>query len=651
MTLSRQLIILIVALFIVGLLGTFAISLNNTRQFLMTQLQSHAQDTATSLGLSLSPPMANNDLPTMNSMVDAIFDRGYYQDITVKRIDGAALIERRNPLRIEGVPAWFVERVPLGTPEGEALVMSGWRQAAIVHVRSHPGYAYAELWRNAVETLSWFGSAALATLLLGLLMLRVVLRPLRAVEAQADAICARDYRLQSTLPRTRELRRVVEAMNRLSSKIKLMFDEQAQASERLREHAYKDPVTGLGNRRYFDTQLQHLLVTPEQFGQSALLLVQLDDFKGFNDRHGYQAGDALLRRAADLIGGVCPPSQAGSVARLGGADFAVLMAQTTEGDAERFGQNICQALQQLHASSQADTATPAFVGIALTRLAQTASELLAEADMALRAAHTGAVPWHRYDSAALDQRDIHGAAEWHGILRQALHSATIVLHAQPVLATNDTARVLHQEILMRLPTAAGGLLTAGMFIPMAERLGLARALDKLMLTQVIAHLAAQTEQAVPYAVNLSASALGEPDFVEWLCVELERHAALAGRLIFELPEHGVLGDVAALRGFTERVARYGARCTIDHFGRGFASFGYLSSIKAHAIKIDGSYIRGIDSDQDKRFFVQALVKTAHSIDLEVIAESVERQAEWDVLRELGVDGVQGYLPGAPVHLL
>lgn len=651
MTLSRQLITLIVALFIIGLLGTLAISLSNTRHFLITQLESHAQDTATSLGLSLSPPMANNDLPTMNSMVDAIFDRGYYQEITIKRIDGSMLIERKNPLRIEGVPAWFVERIPLSTPEGEALVMSGWRQAATVHVRSHPGYAYAELWRNGMETLWWFSAAALGTLVLGLLMLRMVLRPLRAVEAQAEAICTRDYRLQAKLPRTRELRRMVEAMNRMSSKVKLMFDEQAQSSERLREHAYKDPVTGLGNRRYFDTQLQHLMVTPEEFGQGALLLVQLSDFKGFNDRHGYQAGDALLRRAAALISECCAPGKACSVTRLGGADFAVIAAQTTASDAELLGQGICHALQQLHASSQADTATPAYVGISLARPAQSVSELLAEADMALRAAQTGATPWYCYDSATLEQQDVHGAADWHEILRNALRTSGIVLYAQPVLAVADATRVMHQEVLMRLPTVAGTLLSAGMFIPMAERLGLARELDKLMLTRVIAHLTAHTAQSLSYAVNLTAGALGDPSFVDWLCGQLEQHAPIASRLMFELPEYGVLADVTALRRFTERVAHYGARCSIDHFGRGFASFGYLSTIKAHTIKIDGSFIHGIDTDQDKRFFVQALIKTARSIDLEIIAESVERQAEWDALREMGVDGVQGYLPGAPVQLL
>ncbi len=650
MTLSRQLITLIVALFIIGLLGTLAISINNTRHFLITQLESHAQDTATSLGLSLSPPMASKDLPTMNSMVDAIFDRGYYQEITIKRIDGSTLIERMNPLRIEGVPAWFVKRIPLGTPEGEALVMSGWRQAATVHVRSHPGFAYAELWRNSMETLWWFGATALGTLALGLMMLRMVLRPLRAVEAQAEAICARDYRLQAILPRTRELRSVVDAMNRMSSKVKLMFDEQAQTSERLREQAFKDPVTGLGNRRYFNTQLQHLMVSQEEFGQGALLLVQLNDFKSFNDRQGYQAGDALLERAAALISACCAPGKSCSVSRLGGADFAVIAVQTTPGDAEQLGQGICQALVQLHAGPQTGTATPVYVGIALAHPAQSASELLAETDMALRAAQTGTEPWHRYDSTTLVQQDIYGAGEWQEILRNALRTFAITLYAQPVLAADDASRVLHQEILMRLPTAGGTLLTAGLFIPMAERLGLGRALDKLMLTRVISHLTAHGTQALPYAVNLTAGALSDPAFVDWLCGQLEQHAPIAGRLLFELPEYGVLADIQALRRFTERVARYGARCSIDHFGRGFASFGYLSTIKAHAIKIDGSYIHNIDTDKDKRFFVQALIKTARSIDLEIIAESVESQAEWDTLRELGVDGVQGYLPGVPVQL-
>lgn len=650
MTLSRQLITLIVALFIIGLLGTLAISLNNTRHFLITQLESHAQDTATSLGLSLSPPMAGNDIPTMNSMVDAIFDRGYYQEITIRRIDGSILIERSNPLRIEGVPAWFVENIPLTTPEGEALVMSGWRQAATVLVHSHPGYAYAELWRIGMDTLWWFGATALGTLALGLLMLRMVLRPLRAVEAQAEAICARDYRLQAKLPRTRELRRMVEAMNRMSSKVKLMFDEQAQSSERLREQAYKDPVTGLGNRRYFDTQLRHLLVTPEEFGQGAVLLVQLNDFKGFNDRHGYQAGDDLLRRSATLISACCAPGKACSITRLGGADFAVIAAQTTAGEAELLGEAISQAMQQLHASSQTDAVTPAHVGIALARPAQSVTELLAAADMALRAAQGGTTPWFRYDSSALEPADVHGAADWHGILRNALDIDGIVLYAQPVLAVDDAARVLHREVLMRLPTASGTLLSAGLFIPIAERLGLARSLDKLMLTQVIAHLGAHAAEPLSYAVNLTAGAIGETGFVDWLCAQLEQHAPIAHRLILELPEYGVLADVAALRRFTERVARYGARCSIDHFGRGFASFGYLSTIKAHSIKIDGSFIHAIEADQDKRFFVQALIKTARSIDIEIIAESVEHQAEWDTLREMGVDGVQGYLPGAPVLL-
>jgi len=135
----------------------------------------------------------------------------------------------------------------------------------------------------------------------------------------------------------------------------------------------------------------------------------------------------------------------------------------------------------------------------MARPAQSVSELLAEADMALRAAQTGAAPWYRYDSTTLEQQDVHGATDWHDILRNVLRTSEIVLYAQPVLAVADSSHVLHQEVLMRLPTAAGTLLSAGMFIPMAERLGLARDLDKLMLTRVIAHLTAHTAQSLPYA--------------------------------------------------------------------------------------------------------------------------------------------------------
>ena len=130
MPLSRQILLIVSLMFALIFVGTFVLTVQNTRQFLVTQMQSHAQDTATSLGLSLSPHMASEDVLLMESMVDAIFDRGYYREILVRSIKGEALIKRELPIKVYQTPAWFVSLLPLSFPTGEADVMAGWRQAA-----------------------------------------------------------------------------------------------------------------------------------------------------------------------------------------------------------------------------------------------------------------------------------------------------------------------------------------------------------------------------------------------------------------------------------------------------------------------------------------------------------------------------------------
>ncbi len=127
----------------------------------------------------------------MNSMVDAIFDRGYYKTISVITVDGDTLIERNNPVTSKDVPSWFINNVDLRLPTAEAMVMSGWKQAATVVVVSHPGYAYRELWKNTVDTFWLFSLTTITALLLGILAIRLLLKPLQRVEEQAEAICER----------------------------------------------------------------------------------------------------------------------------------------------------------------------------------------------------------------------------------------------------------------------------------------------------------------------------------------------------------------------------------------------------------------------------------------------------------------------------
>lgn len=650
MRLSRQLLLIIFLIFLVVFAGTLAISVNNTRVYLSEQMQSHAQDTATSLSLSLAPAMARRDWALVNSMVDAIFDRGYYRELTIVSLDGKPLLERRLPVVIEDVPQWFVRLVPLETPTGEALITTGWRQAGTLLVRSHPGYVYRELWRSSVATFWWFLGCGVGAMLLVAAILRLALAPLRAIEQQALAIGNREFPILERIPWTRELRQVVLAMNKMSAKVKQILGAQVELTEKMREEAYRDPVTGLANRRHFDSRVAYLLASPDEFPHGALLLLELANFRAYNAQHGFEAGDELLRQAGRLLEQACQDARTHLVARLGGADFAILAAVESADEADALAENICRALAQLSLQGLADTPCAGHLGLALFDAGQTASELFAEADMALRAAQgKGPNAWHAYRRAALEKREVHGATRWQDILRQAIDGGGIALYSQPVVSCGG-GEILHHEIFARLGHDDDRMLPAGVFMPMAERLGLAGTLDRLIVAAVLARLRADGAMGGMLSLNISPTSVHDPAFADWLYGLLRPSPELAGRLIFESSEYGCAARPEALHRFVDGLRAVGSRFCLDHFGAGFASFGYLRDLKLDYIKLDGSCSRRVDQNKDNQFFVRALAEIAHGLEIQVIAEAVEDQQECDALKALRIDGVQGYLVGEPARL-
>lgn len=642
MRLSRQLILLVTLLIVLLFVGSFSINLNNARAYLATQLASHAQDAATSLGLSVTSHLAEGDQAVAQSMADALFDRGDYLDIRIEQLDGEALVDRSAELRVPGVPAWFVQLVPLDTPLGEAELMRGWRQAGRVLVRSHPGYAYEQLWATARESLLWYGLAGLAVLLLGSLGLRLLLRPLGEVERQAEAICNREFPITERVPFTLEFRRVVEAMNRLSAKVQQMLANSEGLATRLREQAYQDPVTGLANRRQFMEVLNHRVSDPEGM-VGGLLLVGLRDFKEYNQQFGFTAGDRLLQAAAQLLQEQLAGAGRFQLARLAGADFAVLLE-----DADRQGfaiaaRRLAEGLAGLCSRVELPSADVGHVGGAYFRH-QTAEQLLAEADAALRQAQSAganASVVTLEGGAAAPERP---AGEWRRLVAEALAEDRLVLAWQPVL--DCAGQLLHREAFLRMPDPdqPDRLLTAGKFLPLAEASGLAPQLDRFVLGRVLQGLG---QAASPVAVNLSPASLEDRELLDWLHSRLSASADLAGRLLLEVSEYGATAHAKTLGQWIERLAPTGVKFSLDQFGRGFSAFRYLRGLKAHYLKIDGSFTRELDRNPDNQFLIQVLCEIAHGLDMRVIAEAVESEAVWQVLPGLGVDGGQGYWLGAP----
>lgn len=653
MTLYRQLILTVVALFSASFLASVTISTNNLRSFLVEQFATHAQDTATSLGLALSPYMKNNDAAVMNAMIDAIFDRGYFKSITLISVDGNHLIERVSSMRNPDVPSWFIDLVDLRLPVAEAMVLSGWKPAATISVSVHSGHAYQELWENFRNTLLLFSLTAGMAMLLGVAAVHLLLKPLKRVEEQAGAICRQDFVTQRMLPRTRELRRVVKAMNRLSGKINEIFAEQATLTERLRVEAYQDELTGLGNRRYFNRRLQTLLEPGEDASTGIVLLVELSHLAQINMKSGYQAGDELLRRVAQQLMKRLAGFERCFSARVSGAGFGVVIEDIDGPAVDTLAASLSDDLLQGGTSSPAETGNVATIGVALWKTGDSPSDILARADIALRSARTtGGNAWQRYMPAGEPEAHVPDIAQWRSYLAEIIRTANVALCAQSVHVLDRAGDDLfHREVFLRLPSDDGRFfVTAGAFMSRAEQSDLACGMDKVAVEKLIAHLAANPEDTDRYALNLTSTSLHDTTFVDWLCSRLAATHGTGRRLAFEFPELAVLKSIQTARSVFNRLSGLGCDCGIDHFGHGFNSFGYLRSFRIGYLKLDGSYSRDIHKEIDNQFLVRTLVDTAHSVGIRVIAAAVESEPELEAFRRLSVDGVQGYLLGRPESL-
>lgn len=643
MSLLKQLFLAICLFLLVAFSGSFFVSLESSREQMLSQLRSHAQDAATALGLSLTSQV--DDPAMMELMVSSIFDSGYYNSIRVVNIeDESLLLERSVPANIEGVPQWFVRLVNLHPQGGDALVMRGWEQVARVEVLSNPQFALARLWDSSLGGLLWLLVCGLLSAVFGGWLLRRQLRPLDAMVRQAEAISHREFISLPTAPRTPELKRVVLAMNQMVEKLKALFTEEAARSEKLRAESYQDSLTGLANRRLLDEQLGDQLLLNEQSGDGYLLMLRVNDLSGLNQRLGGQRTDALIKSIGDLLKriGTQADRRHWLAARNRGGEFSLLTPGLDSRGAERLAMEISATLENLRLTGACDCTPVAHLGIVAYRPGDPLSGVWLRLDQALAQAQQHPErPWALLqDFAAGPSQPQH---DWRAWIDDALSNGKLKLYFQPVVQCADTSEVLHHKVLARLLDPQGEAIAAGHFLPWIERLGWSARFDLAMLEHTLDYL---VEHAWPLALSLSGSTLRDPDALQRILDQLKALPDLARLLTLEIDERQ-LPSASELQQLSQRLRDSGYRIGLQHFGGNFSQIGNLAHLGLAYLKVDGSYIRDIDRQSDKQLFIEAVFRATHSIDLPLIAEQVETQGELDTLKALGLFGVMGRLIGPP----
>ncbi len=542
----------------------------------------------------------------------------------------------------------LVRAIPPGTAfalrEGSVTLLA---TGTLKHpATSHIAVA-GRIWTLAVAEPSPDHSLPLAIVLVGAmltLMVGVLGVQGRRRERYAEALVARRLAERDQAERALEQARNEEALarSRYEAELKHMADH--------------DPLTGLLNRRAYERSLEEHLARGERYGHAgAVIVLDLDSFKEVNDTLGHSAGDELIVRVAGALASRLRESD--TLARLGGDEFAILTPTGERTEAESLADSLLEVVRQEHAPrgpGGRERPITASIGVApLEGVEQlSAEEALINADLAMYdAKEAGRDRSITYGGAGRGQAHIEARLEWAERIRAALDEDRLVLHAQPVVET-ATGLTTQHELLVRMIDAHGDLIPPGSFLPIAERFGLIREIDRWVVTRAIRMLGEQREQGHRpiVEINLSAHSLGDAQLALHIGRELRAAGVAATQLIFEVTETTAIGNIAAARTFAERLGQLGCRFALDDFGAGFGSFYYLKHLPFDFIKIDGEFVRNCTFDPTDRLVIGAVVDLARGMGKRTIAEFVGNEATFTILRELGVDYAQGFHLGPPAPL-
>lgn len=643
MTLGRQLLIGIVVAFAALLIGIEAIYVHTARRHLADQLDASANETATSLALSIGSRMPTLDASLVNTIVNPVFDRGYFSLIEVRAADGSPVFTRRlESVEIEQPPGWFVALAAFEPVTGNSLVSAGWKQLGRVIVQPHPQFAYAQLWETALATLAWL----VILFAIGLIGIRIylagILRPLQQIESAAMSIGERRFVLIETLPKSRELLRVTQAINSLSSKVRDAIAQESANAERLRREAFEDTTTGKLNRRGFETAAAAAIADSAEVFAGTLTLATLAGLEEANRSVGMSRANELLANLADALVMPDAPGRV-IVGRWQGPTFAAFVANGKPEATLSWAGALSARLTATLRSAGLPEAVCVRAGVAhYEGGGSTLASLGRHAEEALAAAAPGSAGLAR-DEAATPLVDLKAEVE------AALAADRIAILYQKVVALPEPD-VLHYEFFSKLVDSQGNQIPAGAFIPVASQHGLLPALDRRGVELALGALGGRSDLPPLVALNISLQSILDGGFREGLQYLLRAHPREARRLVFEITGAAAAKSPDACRAFASELRRAGSRLAFDNFEMDRNALATAHDLMPAYMKLSPAYTRELKVREDARFILEAMLRVFRPLEIPVIAQGVEDESLAAVLAELGVAGYQGYVLGKPAAL-
>jgi len=424
--------------------------------------------------------------------------------------------------------------------------------------------------------------------------------------------------------------------------------QAATLEQQIAHQSTHDSLTGLPNRTLFTDRLEQALqMVRSEHEQLGVLIMDLDGFKEINDTLGHYNGDRVLKSAATRMQNVV--SGTTTLARLGGDEFGLILTDLSgPKDLEKVVHNIQKALEPQAVLEGVTLHLAASMGAALApRHGRDADTLMQRADVAMYVAKDEKRGYMLYST----DLDAHSPQRLTliGELRQAIQNNDLQLYYQPKVSGVDR-RVLGAEALVRWNHARYGLLLPDEFIPMAERTGIIKELTNWVMRNALKDMDSWDAEfpGMSVAINITAHSLLDPEFPNAVAGMMATRESTRGALALEITESALMGDQDRVMSIISQLAEMGIHLSIDDFGTGYSSLAYLTKVSVKEIKIDQTFVIGMQTVKKDAIIVNAIIQLAHNLGLTVTAEGVESGENFERLRALGCDAMQGMYISMPM---
>ncbi|WP_428738621.1 LapD/MoxY N-terminal periplasmic domain-containing protein [Sulfurimonas sp.] len=631
MTLFKQLA-LAIALIIVIILGSvLAINYQSSKVQMVESMYETTVNNISTLSQQLSN--ANDDKTLITSIIDAEFSSGYYQQISYKSYNSDFKYTQQYQEKIEGVPQWFIDFTNLEVQSVKSEVTTGWSILGEVQVTGDNATIYQSLYKIFTKLVMLFILFVTIALVVLYIMLHFILKPLKKIQHQAEAIMRNEFIIEKSIPFTTEFKEVSGVINSMVKKVEEMFNQANEAAKRNHKLMYQDPITKLTNKRYLLLKLPETLQIESKTDGGSFMLIALTDAEVLNQKLGREIADKFFLKMAEMLKQNASFCDESITTRMSGTEFSITLPTIDANEAALIAQNIYKDFVTL-LDTYALKPQNVNINIGIYRYKQNIgiSELLSRTDQALSQAKANEQIQVYVSQENLQETKTKN--EWRSILQEALDNFNFKLKAWDCIDL-DTKQINHKVMTFMIENENEKCFY-GDFIAPAIDLGFSTKIYMHILETLFTN-DDQDHMPYTYSIRLSNEFLKDASSFIYMENLFKKYAKKSkSKLIFEISNSFCANHTLIANGYTTLFRNYGFELCINSYTSEFSDLTYLKTLNPKMLKADISFLLDLTPES-----INSLHTIASSLDIDLIATTVKTTEQLKKLQEIQIRTVQG----------